>query len=249
MKYHRHIYVDAQALFDVRQGLLAKIHTEFAVDVTLNNAYYEREDNTFTSLLHGQIDHGNFQELYRLYKEDALEYSHKTKILLFVKQLITQLLKQNAAEGVELWLGIEINAHPFKLSDEEKAEIKNAVSDHFQGMFEVNMIDVDPRLIRMAHASERYIAMVFYDYIDWVNSNEFDFKQTKSFTQTSLYVPRLYFNGIPPKEELDKLEKEGVDPFVLWERTYSPIFSINYLPVAFYCIDAPANAPELTQPI
>lgn len=249
MKYHRYIYTDVESLLDIRQGVLSRILTEFAVDVTLNEAYYTREENSFYSPTYGVIAHDTFQKLYAKYKEESLALSYKTKMLEFIKQLVAKTLKQNALSGVELVLGIEINLFGFSFTQQEIDTLVEITSQELSNEFEVTTINVDPRLIKMAQAKDRYIGMIFYDYVAWVNANERDFKELKSFTQTVLYVPRLFFNGKPSKEELATLNQQNIDPFELWEKAYGPLIGINYIPIAFYCIATPANAEELTTPI
>jgi hypothetical protein len=249
MKYYRSIYVDIESLFDIRQGVLSKIMVEFAVDVTLNEAYYTREDNSFYSPTYGHIPHDKFQQIYNSYKEESLTVSYKTKMLDFVRHLTAKTLKQNALSGVEMVLGIEINLFGFSFSEKEASDLVEIVRQELGGEFEVTTININPKLIRMQQAKDRYIGMIFYDYATWVNSNESDFKELKTFTQTVLYVPRLYFNGKPTKEELAAFAKQNVDPFDLWEKAYGPLLGINYIPIAFYCIATPANAEELTTPI
>ena len=249
MKFYKKIYLAADALFDLRQGTLNMISTKFAIDVTVGEAYYVREEDMFGTPDFGVLNKEIFATIQRQYADQIFKVSGRTKILEFVKQLYLKLIKTNGGEAVELDISLEINLFPLKLSPEELAKLKGAIDSALNGQLAVSICYFDPRTLTTDMVNSQYIGMIFYEYASWLNSFEREFKQKKNISATALYVPRIYFEGKPSKETLAPLDKEKIDPFEMWEHIYSPILKINYLPVAFFCVDLPANAPELTVPI
>lgn len=249
MKFYKKIYLSSDALFDLRQGTLNLISTQFAIDVTVGEAYYVREEDLFSTPNFGLLSKENFKQVQQQHLDKIFKISGRTKIIEFVKQLYLKLIKTNGSEAVELELSLEINLFPLTLTPEETEQLRSAVESALNGQMPVSISRYDPRTLTADMVNSQYIGMIFYDYVPWLNSFESEFKKKKNISSTALYVPRLYFDGKPSGSTLAPLEKEKIDPFEMWEHIYSPILKINYLPVAFFCVDLPANVPELTVPI
>lgn len=248
MLFNKKIYLDIAALFDLRQGAMAVVDPGFAVAVTTKPDYFVREVDEFSSEQHGTLSKDLLSELYVKCKKDVLANSVSTKIPEFLKQLYAKLVGINAKQSVELGLSIDLNIYPFTLTDVEKQALAASLYQKVGELLPINIINVAPANLSIEQAGEAYIGMVFYDYGGWINSHEKTFSAGK-LSNTTLYVPRLYFNGRPKDSDLAEFNSRQIDPFEMWERTLTAFVKINYIPIAFFCVDLPANESDYTTPV
>lgn len=248
MLFNKKIYLDIAALFDLRQGAMAVVDPGFAVAVTTKPDYYIREVDVFSTAEHGTLSKDLLNELFVKFKKDILANSVTTKIPEFIKQLYAKLLGINAKQSVELGLSLDLNIYPFALTEAEQEILANSLYSKVGELLPVNIISVAPVNLSIEQAGDSYIGMIFYDYGGWINSHEKTFSAGK-LSNTTLYVPRLYFNGKPKESDLAEFNSRQIDPFEMWERTLTAFVKINYIPIAFFCVDLPANESEYTTPV
>ena len=248
MLFNKKIYLDIAALFDLRQGTMAVADPEFAVCVTTKPNYYLREVDEFSTEEHGKLSKDLFNELFSKYKKDVLANSVTTKIPEFLKQLYAKLVGTNAKQSVELGLSIDLNIYPFTLTEAEQETLARSLYGKVGELMPINIISIAPANLSIEQAGESYIGMVFYNYGSWINAHEKTFSAGK-LSNTTLYVPRLYFNGLPKESDLAEFNSRQIDPFEMWERTYTAFVKFNYIPIAFFCVDLPANQSQYTMPV
>lgn len=246
LKYHKLIYADLDSLLDIRQGALTHLDVAVAVDITSIPPYYLREEDSFVTKDGQKLTYEKFKAFYETARFEGVSCSVMTKIPMFIADLVERAIRVNAAIGIEMVLGLEVNTYPYPFDEEDRAGLQDTLTLLYEGRMKVNVIHVDPKTISIKDANERYLGMVMYDYADFINANEENFKKHKTFGDVTLYCPRLFLAGLPPKKDLEEYARQKKDPFDLWDMALAPHVKINYLPVAFFCCATPANTDDYT---
>lgn len=248
MLFNKRIYVDIATLFDLRQGGMTLIDFEFAAKVTAADSYYVRDEDMFATEEHGSLSKELLKEVIATRRVEVLKASLMTKMPSFIKQLYASLVGANAKQSVEMALSVDVNIYPFSLSESEKEVLKECVFESLDKLMPVYIIDKPATLLPAEQVGETYVGMIFYEYGEWVNSQEKTYN-SKHMKNTVLYVPRLFFGGKPKAAILSELNSKHIDPFEMWERAYASLLRINYIPSAFFSVDLPSNKSEFTQPV
>lgn len=255
MNYAQKVYVGLDTVLDLRLGALVAVYPDFAVAVTTSENYFLREDDVFGSDTLDQRTQRPFgvMPLDMLKKvtdhlgKKVVQAAMKTKINKFVRQLCATHWQAVLKQGQEIHPSIEINLWPYQFSKEELVSLQQVLSGYFGAPFAVSLIDLPPKRLTIDEVSKTYFAMVMYHYAEWVNAHDVALRKTP-LRSTGLYVPRLYFEGKPPKEKLQDLIDNHADPFEEIGRALSPFLPVQYLPVAFFCADLPYNLESYTDP-
>lgn len=248
MIFNKSIYLDIAALLDLRQGAMAVLSSTFAVKVTTNEQYYLRDTDIFSAPDFGELTTSTLNSIMSRRSPEVFRASMRTKIVQFIQELFLRLIKENAKDGIELNLGIDINFFPYDafLTPDEVSAITQSVRDHFEGRLSVKAVSYNPAVITFRHVSDAYVAMIFYNYGTWAQAREEEFKTEKSFPKVPIFIPRLFFGEKPPAAVLKEYTDKGVDVFEMWEKVTSNFMNINYLPTAFFSVDLPANLDTYT---
>lgn len=239
-----HVYVSLDSLMDTRLGLLTCLSTDFAFEVSMDERYYNRQEDVFSTEKHGTLSKQRYAEAFAAAMDQVVRNSIRTRMFEFIEELMSKLFFEILSKPFHSSVGLEINTWPYVLNDEEATAIMDSVVTLFEGRFNVSLITRDPKTITAPMAAERYRAMVMYSYDEWLNTHNDDIQKKVLFDQTGLYVPTLYQGYIPTSNELAEFAKNNTNPFAMLTKVLSPFVTIQYLPVALYCAAIPANKPE-----
>ena len=156
--------------------------------------------------------------------------------------------QNNLRQGLELKIEIEVNVYPYSFGSAVLKELKTSIQNSFGSYFNVSLIHQSWEQLALDKVRENYFGMIFYEYADWVNSQNTALRQ-KPLRDTCLYVPRLYFGNKPDPAIVEEYKKNGFDTFEQNRKALEPVLPIQYLPVAFFCLNTPQNLDEYTDPI
>ncbi len=243
----RKIYIASDALWDLRQGTLAKIDTSFAVSVTASPSYYTRDDDLFT-VGKDTLDKSVYDKVYERFQHEILRMSLRTEILDFIADLCRQYIKQIIVSPFINDFEIEINTNPFDLSEDEAVVLLECLRKVFTPAIRISIKNIPLSQLTMAKINEEYAAMVLYNYHTWLNLHTEELKKT-SIQGVGLFVPRMYFaDKTKITDDLRKeLKQKGKDEFDMLAEILKPFVNLQYLPIAFYCASTPINLPEYRQ--
>jgi hypothetical protein len=243
----RNIYVAADALWDLRQGTLARINPDFAVAVTADPSYYVRDTDTFTA--GGQtLQKDIYERVFEKYKHEILRCSLRTEILDFLVALCTQFLKPSVTQPTAEAFGVEVNSYPFELSPVEKQELLTRLSATLGNAFTVSVSHLSPQDLTLSYVKRNYLAMVLYNYYSWINLHTEELKKNP-LMGVGLYGPRIFFSDKSAiTEDLRRdLVKRGRDEFELLSEILQPFIGLQFLPISFFSAATPLNNPSLRQ--
>lgn len=248
------LYLASDALFDLRQGTLATINTEFAADVTTNKSYYFRETDEFssdaidleTNAKLGTLSKEVYSKVYEQFKDRVIRNSVMTKILPFVHTLCREFIRQTASTPFLSGFELDVNLYPFTFSHEETTELLECLVEILGTSFKINIINLSPENMSLEYVRNNYTALIMYDYSTWLNLHT-EQLQKKPLAEVGLYVPKLYFIRTLTDEEARELKKNKTDLFEFMSRLLSPFFVIQHLPIAMFCANIPSNLDEYSE--
>lgn len=247
IRYQRKVYVDIAAVFDLRQGAMSLIDEDFSVAVTTDSSYYLRDEDAFSAPVFGQLDPKLFAQVLGTYSDEVLRSAVATKIFKFIKHLYARYTLSNAKASIEMSVDLQVNTWPHVLAAQEALDMHDLIAERLGGKIRVEVVCFDPKTLVPDKLEEQYLAMIFYDCLEWVNSYKSRYEKKKKFSSVPIFVPRKWHSSKPAAAELKQLTDKGVDPMEMYERILAPIIAINFIPMAFFCVDLPANLEEYTE--
>jgi hypothetical protein len=243
----RKIYIAADSLWDLRQGTLARISPDFAARVTAQPAYYTREEDTFN--FKGQtLEKSIYERVFARFKKEILKCSLRTEIVSFVLPLCKQYMTQAFVTPFLADFMVQINMYPFELSQSEREEIAQVMSEALGGSIKVEVVYIPLEDLTIERVNDTYASMVMYNYHPWLNCHTEEMKKTH-LRDVGLFVPRLYFADRKQltAEIEDDLKKKGKDIFDMFAEIMTPYVVMQFLPIALFCASTPLNKPEYRQ--
>jgi hypothetical protein len=152
-----------------------------------------------------------------------------------------------------------VNTYPYVLSEEEKLTLLSIIREEIVYSFDVKIIYLSDHSLTIEHCISNYVAMVKYNYVDWMNINSVAIKK-KPIKTLSLYVPKL-LNGIKDysksrkvllsqgidiseeefikryEEYVDKLKANNVDIYDHTSLTISNLIPIEFLDISLFSVN------------
>jgi hypothetical protein len=201
-KHYDLIYVNLDVWLDTRLGTLAVVDNNLAFEV-LQDKYHQRNIDEFPGL-----SAEAFKELYAKRDIETLKRSYPTGIVHVLNDLLKKVTLKGTEDLYSLGPKIVFNVSPYQLSMEEKEQIKYAVDNWLTIKCPIDIIDKELKDLHPAYFKKDFVALFFYEYNEWLNLHTKAFKEEKNrLPEISLFAPRIYFNAVPSKEEIDEIEK------------------------------------------
>ena len=237
------IYLDINALYDLRLGTLAFISPEFASEMMQTPDYYKRAKDKFSSKLLGSLDEKLFYDVYDKYKNEILRNSLMTKIM---NHVIVDVLSKKKLIGtipVIKELTLEINIYPFNLTIEEQNAIVERIG-FILGDINVPIIisNNPPSFYTLDLINERYLSIITYDagFMEHLN---YEFSNDKRMDECVVYLPMRI---MPYKEIPDNIIKDFSshnENFFTVQQNFAThfYFRLSYMPIAHFCANVEEN--------
>ena len=248
MKFDRFIYLQYQALYDLRQGCMFTCSPDFATAVMGKHDYFLRDEDVFDGgEKFGVLSKATIGKLINQRPDLILPNSLVTKVDKLIQQIYLETLKTNAPLGIEMNIKVHLNVHPYSkyLNAEQIDQIRSLLQSKLKDI-SVVVIDVDERRLTLKEVDDNYVAMVFYNYGVWAEHRQDEFRKRSRMTEVPIYVPRMFFGDKPKPEIMAQYEKEKADVFELWEKVSKRLINLNHVPTAFFCADLPLNKEDYT---
>lgn len=240
------VYVSLDSLLDVRLGTLVMLDPEFAFDISLQPQYYLREEDLFETVDQGALSKENYKAVLEKFPEEIIGHSIVTKVPEFVKQLCCALTEKAVNNPHVGEIEVEINLHPYVLSEEEITALIQACVFHFSEYFSIQVISKPVAEMDMAYVAENYYAMVMYDPMPWINAHQRQLQKGK-FKDLAIYCPRINHVRSFSDEERSELIEKGTDIYRFLQSLMAPVLRLEYLPVAIFSADTALNNPKSLQ--
>lgn len=233
------IFVDISTLFDLRLGALMSLSVDLALQVTAKSDYYKREIDNFQTD-RGILGRTDIAKMCALGRKDLLKNSMATAMYVFLLELCHRYALMTSTTPFLNGYSMTINTYPFSLSMGEQEMLIASLRHKLKLNIEIHVVKIAPDKLTPMYVHENVLAMVLYDYADWVNLHQLQI-QKKPLKDVVIYVPHLC-RELPTHEQLEEFQKHSTDVFKFAQLFYAPLIAFQYLDIAYYCVDNPYNA-------
>lgn len=239
------IYVDLDCLLDTRLGTLITIDKSIAFDISKTKDYYLRQTDTFTHKEKGTLDKTLFKKIQDTFTSTVYKNSTATRLDVFIADFIKSILDHQIEEQVSD-VKLVINCNYSGLSNEEASRIAIAVQKRLADFAECKSVFISYDLMSPKFMKDNFVAAIIYNPHDWLSSQSENLKKDK-LSEFSLYTPRLYHLREMTAEEKRNAEQQKVDVFASLRTVLAPYIKLEFLSIALFCADTPANLPSYYQ--
>lgn len=229
-------YITLDTLLDTRLGTLFKI-APTQVESILANGYFDRLYDEFPG-----IDNAVFKEAYLKRDRETLRNSPLCSVYKMLNYLVNKTLLARVSTPFKTKPEIVLNLYPYQLTDDEANLIVQGVVAVTDKNSDIRVIYEDPLKLRAAEARATYVAMLMYDYPQWLEENAKQgwFEQA-ACPELFLFGPKL----LASNEALKSVNT--LNPFGAIEAYASPLVRLTLLEVDQFCI-TPSRIQQLKKP-
>jgi hypothetical protein len=238
------IYVSIDSLLDTRQGTLLHISPDVAFEITSQEQYHARTSDEFVSKTYGKLSVELFKQIKETYKHEIVFKSLKTKMYLFLQELINAYIDLSIGTPHVSTITIEVNLHPYNFSEEQIEYIMKAMVAHIGNAAAISIVNFDLNTFSLKDVAVKYDALIMYDPVNWLNSKHNEFK-TGVLKETTLYLPKM--NNVRPLTDKEKKDfsREVTDVYSFTQMLFTGFIRLVYIPVESYCADVPYTKTEV----
>lgn len=232
-------YVELDCILDTRLSLVSN-YGDKAVEIALQKGYLTRLTDTFEG-----IDPEDYKTAYANRNNAILKNAMMTPVLNMMREFITETIKTSINSPFKLTPRIVINAHPYRFTQDEEEVLLSTIAYKLDSACDISLIYKPMESITPDIVKNTYSIMVMYRYDLW---GEYHAEQ-KHFEkvicpEVTIIGPRLFFNGMPKKEDLDAITAQNKDPFTCLEECFKPIVNLITYPVSYFSININNGSTE-----
>lgn len=237
------ILIDLDCLLDTRQGTLLTISPEAAYEITSKEDYHARESDEFTSEEFGTLSTELYREVSERYKQEIIFKSLKTKMYLFLQELIDGYVKLALTTPHVSTITLEVNLFPYQFTETQVEYLMKALLAHLGNAAAISIVNFDIKDIPLKAISSKYESIITYSPVDWLNSRHNELK-VGTMKELTVYLPRMNAVRALTEQERKSLSKNVSDVYKFTEMVFAGFIRLNYIPVEYYCADVPYKKRE-----
>jgi hypothetical protein len=232
------ILITLDSILDTRQGTLLKISPEVAYEITSKEDYHARQSDTFVSEKYGELSPELFQQVKEKFKHEIIFNSLKTKMYLFLQELIEGYVKLSLSTPHASIITLEVNIHPYKFTETQAEYLLKALIAHLGNSAAISIVDFDIKELSLKTIADKYDSVIMYNPVDWLNSRHNELKMGV-LKELTLYIPKINTVRDLTDKERKNLNKNISDVYKFTQMVFAGFIKINYVPVECYCADVP----------
>lgn len=237
------ILVNLDCLLDTRQGTLLTINPDVAFEITSKEDYHARESDEFTSEQYGALSTELFEQVKEKYKHEIIFKSLKTKMYLFLQELIEGYVKMSLSTPHVSTVTLEVNLFPYKFTETQVEYLMKALIAHLGNAAAISIVNFDINQIPLKSIAEKYAALIMYNPVNWLNNRHNELK-VGTLKELTLYLPKMNSVRALTDKERKSISKNVSDIYKFTEMVFSGFVRIQYVPVEYYCADVPYKKRE-----
>ena len=232
-------YIDIESLLDLRLGAIGLIDEKFAADLIATPEYYERCFDSF-SFGNDQLNSDVLKRIMDEMRPEIVRNAFPTAIIHHLCSIVNQReFTANTQPNVE-FADIHVSVKGCNFSPEEKAAFAESIKA-FVPSVNVKCVEYSIGEIDFDVVKSNYFSITVYNLSKAMLPFEKAFTDSKRFSETVVYAPRL-FNTRLDDESIALLNEYKEDPFYLGQGVFSEFyFRSSFLPVNLYCAMTPYN--------
>lgn len=228
-------FTELDVLLDTRLGCLV---THFPNDVNsyLQADYLSRKVDSF-----GKLKSREFMKLYKKRDRQVLMNSLVTNFQDVLIQFATELKVKNASAPYDIENVLEVNVHPYVLSETEIEQLSIAISTTVCGMFTIKMVNLPIAKITPLYVKDHYVYMAMYHFNEWLDYHtETGVLQKCTMPGVVLYGPAVYFNDELNADDFARSRK-GKTVFDTLEVISSMVIGLTLIDIFYFSFYMPKD--------
>lgn len=231
------IYLELDALFDTRLGVVDIIDPKIAEQLVNHPDYVKRVCDDF-SLIIPEWDNARYQQAYKERDTRVLKHSRLSNAIYLLKHDIDisfrELAKTPWIERVVIYL----NVHPYRLTDVEKEHIYICLRDIIGYGVGLVIVDQDYKTLSYDYIEKHYSAMILYNLLEWISVNSDNLDKVKRAHQVTLQTPLLFADkeSIPTEQYVYVNGEEKLTAVEIIERFIGQFIGINLIDVEMFSV-------------
>lgn len=237
------ILINLDCLLDTRQGTLLTISPEVAYEITSKEDYHARESDEFISEKYGALSTELFEKVKEQYKHEIIFKSIKTKMYLFLQELIEGYVKLALTTPHASTITLEVNLHPYQFTETQVEYLMKALIAHLGNAAAISIVNFDINTLPLKAIAEKYESIITYNPVSWLNHRHNELK-VGTLKELTLYIPRMNTVRALTDKERKSISKNVSDVYKFTEMLFAGFIRINYIPVEYYCADVPYKERE-----
>lgn len=234
------ILVELDALLDTRIATIARLDPGIAADI-VGPRYFNRPTDQF-HLLDNRIDDVAYQMAYASRDLDTMAIARPTAALDWLGKMVRDLEKQ-FEEGAPTVtsLAVDVNVYPYRLSDEEAAQVGMSIAYYIGKFTSVNVINVPLAELSFAYIrAHRYTAVILYNFKEWIEASfkQYGDKQPMGVPAVTMFVPSLMADYTEYMDEKNRRLPDGrlLDPYEVTRETFAPFIGLEFTPSGLFSL-------------
>lgn len=240
------ILVMLDCLLDTRQGTLLKISPEAAFDITSKEEYHARQSDEFVSERYGKLSTELFQAVQKHYGQEIIFTSLKTKMYLFLQELIGKFVNMSATTPHVSTITLEINLYPYVFTETQVEYLMKAMIAHLGNAASISIVNFDINKLPLKDVAAKYDSIIMYNPVEWLNTHHNELKKGV-LKDLTLYLPKINMVRELTDKERKDFSKNVSDIYKFTEMMFVGFIRIVYIPVESYCADVPYIKTEIKE--
>ena len=209
------ILVELDALLDTRLGTAN--YLDHSLPKKLCDAgYLKRQTDNFAHELGVDLDQAKFDQTYRQRGEQVLRHSYMTNLMPAFSHITEDLARQAIHTPFQQDIRVEVNLHPFSMTEAVAKEVCASVGYMLSIETEVEHTFLSHQELTPQFIDKHYAALFIYDFNNWINHHSEALKENP-LTRVTFVCPALYSGQIPNEEDVYDEEIGNIDPFASTE--------------------------------
>lgn len=237
------ILINLDCLLDTRQGTLLTISPEVAYEITSKEDYHARESDEFVSEQYGTLSTELFEQVKEKFKHEIIFKSLKTKMYLFLQELIDGYVKLALTTPHVSTITLEVNLYPYQFTDTQVEYLMKALIAHLGNAAAISIVNFDIKQMPLKAIAEKYESVIMYNPVEWLNQRHNELK-VGTMKDLTLYIPRMNTVRALTDKERKSISKNVSDVYKFTEMIFAGFVRLNYVPVEYYCADVPYKKRE-----
>lgn len=244
------ILVDIQALLDTRLATAGFISEDFGYQLATSNTYYDRSSDELYTKEFGKLSKQLYDDINKEYASEIFRLSTMTAYPRFLQELLTLQKEISVNSPITAINNIDVNVHPYILTEQESEEIVTALKYHLRPMdIDIRVVNIPPDKLTAELVSSRYMALTLYNPVSWIEAQKESFLKM-AFSGITLYTPQVNHIRDLTVDEIKELDKLGdCDIFEVMQEVMKAYIRIQYIPIGAMSSNTVKNPRHTFRPM
>lgn len=233
------VMVELDALLDTRLATLDRLDPKAAHDI-LEARYWERTMDDFGKLTQGAVTNEAFWDAYRQRDVETLKRSRCTELVVVLDRQMKELEARVGADPEVMGTKVVVNTYPYRLDDDERASLVNAVMAYAGVTTEVTTVSLAYEDLTPSYIKQHWDHLYLYEFDRWFALHQKALRHTY-LPRVKLTAPAFYLRDPSEAEDVDFSSLE-MSPFTALEISLVERLHLELGPASAFSLIRPRAA-------